>query len=231
MPTAPCFSQYDSECQALDYFSQEAMDSPEFRDKLVKLRFTLPTQSGGSQRVTECYDIDSLFHYVYQQIFENAPEIVTPTKKSLSQSQIDRIQRCYFKQDASVREWDTLHAFNTEMARRAQERELEERSALISMYQNESSEDILGDMLQQVGNDVDQRITVNRWLHDMFPDTLFDRALQSVIYDDIMSWLDKEGLLRFDRYTLDEILEDPFTEPELVAYLESEYPDLEPVYD
>ena len=223
----------DLQCkqQVNEIFTGEPIASLELRNKLIKLRFSAETEKG-PKRFFECYDIDSLFRWVYQQIYEDTDPVVTPTKNPLSALQIARIKRCYFQQPAEEREWEDLEDFQATMDELAEQRDLEERERLRELY---SRRDVGSDASLSDSSDsedhYDQGID---WLVEQYPAVLvseegeLDAELASSVYNELFEWLGDNGLLRFDRYTLAEILDDNVEE--IRQHLGEQWADLEDAY-
>lgn len=226
-----CFSNYDDQCPTIDMLTQESLTGPDMHNKLIKLRFTDKLSRDQTNiTVTECYDINSIFRYVFGQIYNNRnKEPITPLRKVLSKAQIDRIRRCYFAQPESQREWKDMEAFQLEMARITEIRNHEELAELNRQYANESaleSESELDSDLYQISDtllesDLDSAFF---WLYDRYPGIELNLSLARDVLNDTLQWLNNNQGLQLDRFTMLELLNQDALG--LDNYLSEKYGDL-----
>ena len=238
-----CFTNHDDQCPAIDILTQESLTGS---DKLIKLRFTdILARDKTRITVTECYDINSIFRYVFGQIYNNPnKEPITPLRKVLSKAQIDRIRRCYFAQPESQREWKDMEAFHTEMARITEIRNQDELAELNRQYANESESELNPEFDRQSESElelesafsprrtnqiIDNLLVSDQndalfWLYEKYPVIALNPSLaRDVLYDTLL-WMSNNGL-RLDRFTMTELLNQDALD--LDYYLREKYGDME----
>lgn len=215
-----CFTNYDNQCPTIDILTQESLTGPDMHNKLIKLRFTdILSRDQTPIIVTECYDINSIFRYVFGQIYNNQyKEPITPLRKVLSKAQINRIRQCYFSQPESQREWKNMKAFQTEMARITEIRNQDEINEFDSQYANEAENSDSESENSESSESESDRFEISNivtpseleeaivWLRDRYPGIELYPDLEHDLLDDTLYWLAINLGLRHDGFTMIELL-------------------------